>query len=467
MSDSAAPPSPKWLELPARRDPETLRAIGKKARKDVPRGAHAAWEPADAMRDPVAVLTANDGERLPQLLPVRYSRMSQSAFTFYRGAAALMAFDLAQTPISRIRVPLCGDCHLLNFGGFATPERNLVFDVNDFDEASDGPWEWDVKRLATSIAIAGRALGLRGSERDVATLACLREYREAIDRYAAMTTLAVWYARLDAKALAEAIRSAEVRRLAALAKGEGIKTASAHAYPGIVAGKDGTPHFVDTPPLIFHSDNGDDIASALANRALKAYSRTLEPDRRALFERFRLVDVAYKVVGVGSVGTRCLAALFVAGDDDRLVLQIKEANRSVLEPFAGASPLHSHGQRVVVGQRLLQFASDAFLGWMRADDHDFYVRQLRDFKTSANVDRMSAPELTAYATLCGSALARAHAKASGLSATIAGYLGRGDAFDRAVHAFAEAYAEQNARDYERLMAAIKSGAVAVEESKAH
>jgi uncharacterized protein (DUF2252 family) len=444
-------PLMKWL-APGLRVPAELHAAGKAARSQAKRTDHAA-APDAAPRDALAVLRATDATRVPGLLPIRYGRMAVSPFTFYRGAAAVMAHDLAGTPVSGIRVQCCGDAHLSNFGGFATPERNVVFDVNDFDETAPGAWEWDVKRLAASVEIAGDTIGFKRAQIDAAVAGCLAAYRTRMAQFAVMSTLDVWYDRVDEAALAAAINASSPK--------SGAKTAtSSSVFPDIETASDGSLRFVDAPPHVYHDES--EFSLELAAGAFKTYARTLPIERRALFERFRFADVAIKVVGVGSVGTRCLIALFVAGSNDRLILQIKEAGESVLEPYAGRVPFKQHGERVVVGQHLLQFASDVFLGWTHTSDgHDYYVRQLRDLKTSADVDRMDAGQFAGYVALCGRALARAHAKGSGLAAAIAGYLGRGPAFDEAVARFARAYAEVNARDYAALLDAIKRGDVPV------
>jgi uncharacterized protein (DUF2252 family) len=443
----------EWLEPPSSHATADLRALGKAARGRVKRADHAPL-PQAAPRDALAILRATDANRVPELLPIRYGRMAVSPFTFYRGAAAVMAHDLAAAPVSGIRVQCCGDAHLSNFGGFATPERNVVFDVNDFDETAPGAWEWDVKRLAASIEVAGQTIGFKRGQIADAVGGSLEAYRTRMIQLAGMSTLDVWYVKVDETALAAAIRAASPKTLAHTAT-------SSHLFPKIETCADGALRFVDAPPHVFHAEN--DAALKLAGGAFKAYAKTLPADRRALFERYRLADIATKVVGVGSVGTRCLIALFIAGDADRLVLQLKEAGRSVLEQYAGRVPFKTHGERVVVGQRLMQFASDVFLGWMHAPDgHDYYVRQLRDFKTSADIEVLSATQFAAYAQLCGRVLARAHARGSGLAAAIAGYLGRGAAFDAAIAQFARAYAEVNARDYEALIAAIQRGEIATE-----
>jgi uncharacterized protein (DUF2252 family) len=451
----------QWVEPPDSREPVARLAAGKAVRLRAPRSLHAHWQPGAERFDPLDVLQKDDEHRLPQLLPVRYARMVRSPFTFYRGAASIMARDLTRTPISGIRTQICGDCHLLNFGAFGTPERNYVFDVNDFDETIGGPWEFDVKRLATSFVVAGRSLALRSGECEEAALAVLRSYRERMFDYANRHVLDVWYARLDEVALAQVVRSAQERRSLGDAPAKARVATSAHVFPRVTGPENGRRRIVDQPPQLFHPPDAEGFMR-MVRATFARYRDSLPRERRALFDRFRLADAAYKVVGVGSVGTRCMVALFLAGEDDPLVLQVKEARRSVHEPFVGECGFRDQGERVVVGQRLMQAASDVFLGWSRDDDgHDYYFRQLRDLKTSANIDRMTADDLRRYAVICGWALARAHAKAGGESAMIAGYLGRGDVFDRAVLTFALDYADQNERDHAALLAAVKAGRISV------
>lgn len=397
--------------------------------------------------------------RLEDLLPIRYGRMLASPFTFYRGAAAIMASDLASLPVSGIRTQVCGDGHLLNFGGFGTPENRLVFDVNDFDETTLGAWEWDAKRLVTSVVIAGRHLKLPPSDTRAAALRCSRAYREKIRSYAAMKVLDVWYDRLDEARMNEILRSAEERRQYHASIKKAKAQTRAHQFPRFARDAGGTVKIVDEPPLLYHPE---DVAPFLemVRTTFDAYRLELSEDVRTLFDRFTLRDAAYKVVGVGSVGTRCLVALFTAADEDPLVLQMKEARASVFETYAGAPAFACQGERVVTGQRALQAASDLFLGFAKASDgHDYYIRQLRDMKTSPDVDDMSAVALQDYADFCGWALARAHAKASGSAAMIGGYLGRSTAFDEAIVEFAEAYANQNERDYNALVEAVRDGKV--------
>ncbi|MBD5655733.1 MAG: DUF2252 domain-containing protein [Candidatus Eremiobacteraeota bacterium] len=423
----------------------TARAEGKAARERAPRSAHAAWSPAVDRQDPVETLAHDDRGRLTELLPIRYERMLESPFAFYRGAASIMARDLQGTPESGIRTQICGDAHLSNFGGFATPERNLVFDVNDFDETTPGgAWEWDVKRLAASVVIAGRHLNFRARDIDVAVLAAVRRYRERVIAYAGMHVLDVWYARIDEVSLAEAVRLAAARN-------------GARAFSSLVDLEGTPPHIRDRKPLVFRPPDADAFIATVRD-AFDRYRASLSIERQRLFDRFRFVDAAYKVVGVGSVGTRCSVALFLAAEGDFLLLQLKEARASVYESFVGEAAMEDHGERVVSGQRLMQTASDLFLGCARAsDDRTYYVRQLHDAKTGADIERMTPRELAHYASICGWGLARAHAKAGGDASRIAGYLGRGAGFDEALAGFAHVYASQNQRDFDALVDARKAG----------
>jgi uncharacterized protein (DUF2252 family) len=418
---------------------------GKDVRQACPRSSHAAWSAPPDREDPVAVLARDDVGRLPQLLPIRYGRMRVSPFTFYRGAASIMARDLATTPISGFHTQLCGDAHLLNFG------------VNDFDETLPGPWEWDLKRLATSVVVAGRHLELRRPFIGKAVRACVRSYRDHMAEYANMPVLDVWYARLDQDQLLDIVRSASERRAATAS----LSNVAAHASPKVAPSALAPHAIVDRAPLIFHPEDNDAFRADVRD-IFTRYRATLRPECRSLFDRFELADAAYKVVGVGSVGTRCLIALFAAGDDT-LLLQAKEARRSALAPYLGAAEETEEGQRVVNGQRAMQAVSDIFLGWTRDDEnHDYYIRQAHDMKTSANVDRMDFEALRRYVSLCGWALARAHAKAGGCASEISGYLGRGERFIVALADFAEAYADQNELDYAKLIAAIEDGRVVAE-----
>lgn len=436
--------------------PKTERIkAGKALRKKAPRSSHAVWKPPADRLDPIAVLRANSRGRLKELLPLRWGRMLASPFGFLRGAAAVMAADLAPTPVSGLLVQAGGDSHLANFGGFATPERHLVFDVNDFDETLPAPWEWDLKRLAASVVVAGRHAGIGDKAAGGSAQAAVRSYREMMARLAGMRTLDEWYVRLDLETPIDVSRDTVERRLSAEAEKARRRTLF-HAFPKFMEMSEGAPRIKDDPPLIYHfkARGGVEVD---ARGFLHRFRKTLAPETRVLFDRFRLVDVAMKVVGVGSVGTRCAVALLLAESDDPLFLQIKEARRSVLEPFAGKSPYSNQGERVVRGQRLMQSASDIFLGWSRdAKGRDYYCRQLRDMKVSLVLDRISAAGLTDYAGWCGRALARAHAR-SGDAATLTGYLGDNSVFDHALAKFAVAYADQTERDFEALKKAVKAG----------
>ena len=447
-------------------------AAGKAARREAPRSGHAKWEPAADRPDPVAVLEEESAARVPELVPIRYGRMLASPFTFFRGAAAIMAADLARSPRSGIVAQLCGDAHLSNFGVFAAPDRRLVFDLNDFDETHEGPWEWDVKRLAASIEIGGRDRGFTPRQRRTAVLAAVRRYREAIARFAAMRNLDVWYARMDFDdVLDEAERSVSVkgaRRAAAKAR----KKDSSRALARLTEMVDGRHRIISAPPLI---ERVDDLLPEVDARELEermqalldTYAASLPDDLRRLVSSYRFVDMARKVVGVGSVGTRAWIILLEGRDGaDPLVLQAKEAEASVLEEHVGESTYANHGERVVRGQRLMQAASDILLGWVHTTGidgrpRDFYVRQLWDGKGSADVTTMSPERLAQYGELCGWALARAHAR-SGDRIAIAAYLGSGDAFDRALADFAELYAEQNDADYSALEQAVSDGRLSAE-----
>ena len=432
---------------------------GRLLRARVPRSSHAAFNAQRKNRDVVAMVVASNRSRVPALVPIRYGRMLHSPFAFLRGAASIMADDLARTPVSGIRVQACGDAHLMNFGGFATPERHLVFDVNDFDETLQAPWEWDLKRLAASITVAGRYLGFSNRRNAEATMAASASYREQMALYASMRALELWYQRIDATKVAEL----HFNSLGKLASDAPPHPVTEHLFPKLTRLVGQTRQIKEEKPLVFHPRKGDRTITSV-RRLLLQYRATLPADRRMLLERFELVDVAIKVVGVGSVGTRCAVALLMGGDDDSLFLQFKEARASVLEPYAGRSPYRNHGERVVEGQRLMQAASDIFLGWS-ADPElhvDYYVRQLRDCKTAADVDTMDYPHLFDYARHCGAALARAHAKA-GDAAAINGYAGKRESLDAALARFAAAYADQTEEDFATLKVAAKAGRIPVED----
>ena len=425
-------------------------------RKRVPRTSHAHWTPLAGRSEPCEILAAAAVGRLPQLVPIRNARMATSPFMFFRGAAPVMAADLATTANIGLRVQACGDAHCANFGAYATPERRLVFDVNDFDETLPGPWEWDLKRLAVSLVLAARSRGLKERDGSTAVLAAMRSYRVNMTRFAAMPALDVWYTRLDTSAVVERSSPADRRRRLAMAQEAREKTNRA-ALEKITSLVDGRRHFNEEPPLLYHPSNDDDGGFDI-DAIVGSYAQSLPPDVRVLFERYRLIDHAIKVVGVGSVGTRCAVALFAADDDDALVLQIKEANASVLERYLEPSMYRNHGERVVRGQQLMQSASDIFLGWGSSGEHDYYVRQLKDMKASVDIDLLDSYELREYAHFCAEALAMSHAR-SGDAATISGYVGKTDRFDKAIVQFAQAYADQTEHDHEGFVGAIEAGRV--------
>ena len=421
------------------------------------RQSHANWARTARSRDPIQLLQRSNVGRSPDLVPIRFGRMLANPFTFFRGAAGLMAHDLAKTPATGVRVQVCGDCHLLNFGLFASVERRLIFDINDFDETLPAPWEWDVKRLAASVAVAGRDLGVSDRKARDCVEACVRSYRVALRRFSHMSPLEVWYAMMDIDALIamapDAASKKQDRAYARAARRHVVE----HVYPKLTVEVGGRPRFVDHPPLIFH-DVRDDMEQR-ARESLVAYRQSLPDERRVLFDRYRLEDVVVKVVGIGSVGTRCYLALLLSEDNQPLILQIKEATQSVLEPHAGRSAYDNHGQRVVIGQRLMQSSSDIFLGWARGPrGYEFYVRQLRDMKFSPSLHAFATSQFGRYVDACGIVLARAHAK-SGDAITISSYLGKSDSFDEAVVKFAVGYADQTERDYKALQRAVRSGRI--------
>ncbi|GLW67841.1 hypothetical protein Kpho02_01400 [Kitasatospora phosalacinea] len=435
--------------------------VGRAARKRAPRSTLGHWRPAADRPDPLAVLRAQAESRLADLVPIRNGRMAASPFAFLRGAAAVMAGDLATAPNSGLTVQLCGDAHLVNFGLFASPERALLFDLNDFDETLPGPFEWDVQRLAASLAVAAQENGEGPEEVRRVVLEAVRAYREHIGLLAGLGELPVWYRRIDADELLTSLKGGRRRRteagLAAARRRDSLQAAGKLTETA----PDGRRRFKDQPPLVEHVGfDTDEVRSLLAD-----YRATLPEERGRLLDRYRYVDTARKVVGVGSVGTRCFVVLLQGRDaDDPLVLQVKEAQASVLEPYAGPGRYDHHGQRVVAGQRLTQAASDIFLGWMTGPaGRHFYWRQLRDMKGSAEVGTMTTRGLRAYAALCGTVLARAHAR-SGDRIAIAAYLGRTDTFDRAVAAFAHRYAGVNTADHARLAGAVASGEVQAEDA---
>ena len=431
-------------------------AAGKKLREKVPRSAHSRWSCRRNRADPTELLRRSDRGRLSSLLPIRYARMRESPFAFFRGAAALMAADLASTPVTGIRVQACGDCHVANFGGFGTPERQLVFDINDFDETLPAPWEWDVKRLAASIVLAMRQAGVGESHCSDAARTSAQSYRKHMREYAEMTALQVWYSQLNAQLFIQKAETPEARKRWEKLETKATLNTAGREFPKITVMQHGRPRIFDRPPLIYHPRD----MTALGKRVrqmFQRYQETLPEERRTLLDKYQLVDVARKVVGVGSVGTRCTVALLMAGPNDPLLLQCKEASASVLEPYAGKSRYTNQGQRVVTGQRMLQSASDVLLGWTSDDKgHDFYFRQLRDMRMKIDIQEMSKQDWFEYVKLCGWVLARAHAR-TGDPAMITGYLGKTEAFDKAIAMFAIAYADQTERDYALFLKAIRAG----------
>jgi len=471
--ESAAPFASAWRR--AHLTVEERKARGLAARNDAPRSSHGRWEPAPGRPDPVALLEEQAASRVPHLVPIRYGRMLVSPFTFYRGAALIMATDLAPAPRSGVTVQLCGDAHLSNFGLFGSPERRMLFDINDFDETLPGPWEWDVKRLAASFEIMGRDRGFAPADRRAIVMAGVREYRDRMRQAAGMGTLDAWYDHFEAGMLLNLVRK-EVR-VKRVSKREGRAVeqmvAKAHTRDStrVLARRagevDGELRIVADPPLIIPVEDlitpGSEWEDPgpLTKKLLSSYRRTLGQHHHPI-EEFRFVHSAYKMVGVGSVGTRCYILLMLGRDhNDPLFLQVKEAQASVLERFLGKSTYPHHGQRVVAGQRLMQAATDIFLGWQRIRGldgvtRDYYVRQFQDWKGSADTDTMLVPGATVYSRICAATLARAHAR-WGDRIAIASYLGKGDAFDRSIADFSAAYADQNERDYDAFAEAVRSG----------
>jgi uncharacterized protein (DUF2252 family) len=453
-------------------------ARGRAARREVPRSSHALFEPGAHRLDPIGLLEGQADARVPELVPIRYGRMLVSPFTFYRGAALIMAADLAATPRSGLLAQCCGDAHLSNFGLYASPERRLVFDINDFDETLPGPWEWDVKRLAVSMLVAARNSGFSVEAQEGIVLATVAEYRTRMAQFALMPNLEVWYTRFEIEKLMPELQSQlgeKMRKRLDKAVAKAVTRDSMQAFAKLSREVDGERRIISEPPLIVRLDDFPeteerDRVRASMESLLREYSLTLQHQRRMLLEQFRLVDIARKVVGVGSVGTGAWIALLLGRDgQDPLFLQIKEAQAAVMEEFVGASEYRNSGERVVAGQRIMQATSDIFLGWLTVDSsvyggsRDYYVRQLRDWKGSLAIETMDRQALSLYGQLCAATLAHAHAR-SGDRIAIASYLGRGTVFDRAVLAFSEAYAEQNDRDYKTLVDAAATGRIDAESS---
>ena len=460
---------PTRTEVPETKRPvhsvpaDDLIAAGKRLRDTVPRASQGEWKWHKDRADPLEILHASDAGRQSELLPIRYGRMLQTPFTFYRGSAAVMAADLATTPTTSVHVQACGDCHLLNFGGFATPERSINFDINDFDETLPAPWEWDIKRLVASFVLAARSNALPGSAGRDAAVACARSYRERLREVAEMSPLEAWYESISAEDFIgiiddPAIQKRVRRRIEKTQEQQGSEV----DYPKLAEMVGGQVQIKDQPPLIFHTEaaRAEGFREAV-DKALAAYRETLSDDRKALLDRYRLVDVAMKVVGIGSVGRYCSIGLFMSSSNQPLFLQFKEAVASVLEPYAGKSLYGHSGLRVVQGQRLMQSSSDIFLGWTTGlRGNDLYVRQLRDAKIKPLVETFNRSMLELYGKACGWALARAHGRASH-PWLITGYLGTSDAFDEAMGDFAVAYADQAERDHATLKAAVSAGKIKV------
>ncbi len=436
---------------------DALYAMGKAFREKCPRKSHAQWKPPADRPDPVQLVLRSEEGRIPDLLPLRHGRMARSAFTFYRGAAMTMASDLATTPTTGIRVQCCGDAHLCNFGGFATPERRVIFSVNDLDETLPAPWEWDVKRLAASFLIACRDNGLSDAVGKDVVMTCVRTYRESMTEFSQMKTLQAWYYSLAADDLVANIKDPTLRQraLKRLQK-EKTRSIAEDIFPKLAEQRRAKPVIKDQLPTIFHAKGfPPGRIQQVVIDALACYRSTLTSACQSLLDRYQLSDAAIKVVGIGSVGTRCWVLLLMAGEDDPLFLQVKEARCSVLEAYAGPSVFSNHGQRVVNGYRLMQPSSDLFLGWTTGSlGAHYFVRQLRDIKISIRVETFRAPEMDLYATWCGRALAHAHAR-SGSSLILSGYMGKSDTFDQALAAFSVTYADQNERDHAALASAIR------------
>jgi len=442
--------------------PEERYELGRAQREVTPRSAHAAWEPSP-QRDMLALLEASNQGRIPALIPIRHGRMLTSPFTFYRGAPAVMSYDLAQTPSSGLIVQLCGDCHISNFGMFASPERELVFDLNDFDETLPGPFEWDVKRTAASIVVAARNAGLMDKQARAAVRAALQLYRQKMNVFAAQGHLDTWYSRTDANTLLQLVEKQD-RKTAQSNLARVQEKDRLQAFAKLTEVVDGERRIKHRPPLIFRLEELNHEAADLRAWLIElanAYIESLADSHKRLLSRYHVVDVAHKVVGVGSVGTHCFIAYLEGNDEgDPLFLQIKQASASLLEPYLGRSEYEHSGQRVVVGQRLMQATGDIFLGYTHSQGDDYYVRQLYDMKGSASLDHISALYLDRYAALCGAVLARAHARA-GDAAQIAGYLGKSDRFDEALVEFAIRYADQNEADYAAFQQAVQDGQIEV------
>ena len=451
---------PAIPETPSARTYQARYAEGKALRVACPRSSHAIWKGSPDRPNPMELILRAEKGRMPELLPLRHGRMARSAFTFYRGAALTMASDLASTPVTGIRVQCCGDAHLCNFGGFATPERRVIFAINDLDETLPAPWEWDLKRLAASFVVACRDNGLTDAVARDVVMTCVRTYRESMAEFSQMKTLELWYYALQADDLVAGIKDPNLRQrcLKRLQKERG-KSIAEDIFPKLAEAEGEMPVIKDQLPTLFHAEGHPpgDVHKAVME-ALAGYRATLQQAQQSLLDRYEIRDAAIKVVGIGSVGTRCWVLLYLAREGDPLFLQVKEARASVLEPYAGASVFPNHGQRVVNGYRLMQPASDVFLGWTAGPGgrRHYFIRQLRDIKISIRVETFRAAEMDLYATWCGRALALSHAR-SGQSAVLSGYMGKSDAFDKAIAAFSVTYADRNEKDHAALSAAVRKG----------
>jgi uncharacterized protein (DUF2252 family) len=441
------------------------RKQGKELRQKCSRASQGEWKSRSPAQDIIALLEESDAGRIVGLIPLKYQRMSVSPFTFFRGTAIIQARDLANANVSGIIVQACGDCHLANFGAFASPERTLVFDINDFDETYPGPWEWDLKRLGTSLILAARDRSFSRSQANEAVHAAAAAYRERIAESGEMTVLGTWYARIGIDSLEEYFRdNPDVSARLLKKRKQALSQTSEGVVPKLTEVVNGLRKIKDNPPVLYHLQGFTQDFEKHRRAFVGEYKHSLDADHRRLYERYHYQDAAVKVVGVGSVGTRCAVSLLLADDDDPLFLQFKEARRSVLEPPRSKSRYANQGCRVVEGQRLMQAASDIFLGWSRTKSHDYYVRQFRDMKVSAEIETFKPGTLVAYATMCGMTLARAHAKA-GDAAMIAGYLGSSEQFDNALAQYSEAYADQAERDFKTFQAAIRAGRLPMEPAK--
>ena len=447
------------VELPKGMSFNERLAAGKALRDACPRTAHAIWKVPAGRPNAVELILRAEKGRVPELLPLRHGRMVRSAFTFYRGAALTMASDLASTPVTGMRVQCCGDAHLCNFGGFATPERRVIFAINDLDETHPAPWEWDVKRLAASFVVACRDKGLSDAAAKDIVMSCVRTYRESMAEFSELKTLELWYRALSADELIADLPPDLRKRAMKRIQKEEAKSRGEEMFPKLVEHKGEMPVIKDQLPTIFHAQGHlpGEIQKILRD-TFNTYRDGLPHSAQTLLDRYELRDAAIKVVGVGSVGTACWVLLFMASENDPFFLQVKEARASVLEPYAGRSIFPNHGQRVVNGYRLMQPASDIFLGWGHGPKRHYFLRQLRDIKISPRVETFGRAELDLYATWCGRALALSHARA-GSSATLSGYMGKSDVFDRAMAAFSVAYADQNEKDYAALDRAVRGGKV--------